>query len=416
MYLLIFLTKKVKFYLQILLNNMNFFHPLMHNNFSNSDTMAVKKLLNNKKLILTQSKKVREFESKWSKWLGVKYSVFVNSGSSANFLTINILKILKGPGEVIVPTLTWVSDISSVIQNNLKPVFVDINPKNLCMSEKEIIAKVNKKTIAVFLSHIQGFNGLSSNLINFLRKKNVMLIEDVCESHGAKFKNKKLGTYGRISNFSFYYAHHMSTIEGGMICTNDKKIYHLAKILRSHGMSRELGDKNIENKIAKKYKKLSPKFIFLYPAYNFRNNEINAVIGLNQLKSLDKNNKIRRKNLLIFLHNLDPKKYRVDFDLAGNCNYAFPLILRKPSFSDRKKLENELNIRKIEFRRGNAGGGNQLRQPYLKEHIKGINLKNFKEVDHVHFFGYYIGNYPSLVKSKILKVCKILNSIDYKIE
>jgi len=385
----------------------------MHNNFNKSDIRAVINLLRQKRTILTQSKKVKEFEKAWSKWLGVKYSVFVNSGSSANLLTINILKILKGKGEVIVPTLTWVSDISSVIQNNLKPVFVDINPKNLCMSEDDIISKINKKTIAVFLSHIQGFNGLSSRLINHLKKKKIMLLEDVCESHGAKFKNRKLGTFGKISNFSFYYAHHISTIEGGMICTNDKKIYHLAKILRSHGMSREIGDINLQNKIAKKYKKLSPKFIFLYPAYNFRNNEISATIGLNQLKFLDKNNEIRKRNLITFLQNLDETKYRVDFNLNGNCNYAFPLILKKANFLNRNKLERTLNTKKIEFRRGNAGGGNQLRQPYLKKYIKGINFKNFKEVDHIHFFGYYIGNYPSLRSAKIIKICRILNSIDF---
>ncbi len=385
----------------------------MHNNFNKSDTKAVIKLLKQKNIILTQSKKVKEFERAWSKWLGVKYSVFVNSGSSANLLTINILKILKKKGEVIVPTLTWVSDISSVIQNNLKPVFVDINPKNLCMSEDDIISKINKKTIAVFLSHIQGFNGLSSKLINLLKRKKIMLIEDVCESHGAKFKNKKLGTYGKISNFSFYYAHHMSTIEGGMVCTNDRKIYHLAKVLRSHGMSREIGDINIQNKIAKKYKKLSPKFIFLHPGYNFRNNEISATIGLNQLKSLNKNNEIRKKNLITFLKSLDEKKYRVDFNLIGSCNYAFPLILKKASFVNRKKLERRLIDKKIEFRRGNAGGGNQLRQPYLKKYVSKINFKEFKEVDHIHFFGYYIGNYPSLRSSKIIKICRILNSIDF---
>jgi len=166
-----------------------------------------------------------------------------------------------------------------------------------------------------------------------------MLIEDVCESHGAKFKKKKLGTFGKISNFSFYYAHHMSTIEGGMICTNDKEIFQLAKVLRSHGMAREIGDKKIEKKIVNKYKKLSPKFIFLYPAYNFRNNEIGATIGLNQLKSLDKNNKIRTRNFKVFLKYLDKNKYRTDFNLEGSCNYAFPLIMKKASFKNRNKLE-----------------------------------------------------------------------------
>ena len=392
---------------------MNTSHPLMHNNFSKKDINAVIKLLRKKNPILTQSKNVKIFEKKWSKWLGIKYSVFVNSGSSANLLTINILKILKGKGEVIVPTLTWISDISSVLQNNLKPVFVDINPNNLCMSESEVLKKINKKTIAVFLSHIQGFNGLTSKLIKILKKKNIMLIEDVCESHGAMFNKKKLGTYGKISNFSFYYAHHMSTIEGGMICTNDKKVYQLARMLRSHGMAREIGNHNDELKIIKKYKDLSPKFIFLHPAYNFRNNEIGAVIGLSQLKSLDKNNSIRKKNFNLFLKNLDSTKYKTNFELKGSCNYAFPLILNKGIFKNRNKLEKILLKHKIEFRRGNAGGGNQLRQPYIKKYLKNVNFKDFKRVDHVHFFGYYIGNYPSLKKNKILQICSILNSIKY---
>ena len=392
---------------------MPFSHKLMDNNFTKSDTNAIINLVKKKEKIFTQSKNVIKFEKTWSKWLGVKYSVFVNSGSSANLLSITILKILKGNGEVIVPSLTWVSDISSVLQNNLKPVFVDINPKNLCMSEKHVIKKINKKTIAVFLSHIQGFNGLSSSFIKHLKKKNIMLIEDVCESHGATYKKKKLGTFGKISNFSFYYAHHMSTIEGGMICTNDKSIYQLARILRSHGMARELGDINYEKKIVKKYPKLSPKFIFLHPAYNFRNNEIGAVIGLSQIKSLNKNNNIRKKNLNIFLKNIDKVKFRVDFNTKGSCNYAFPLILKKPIIKNRDKLEFILKKNNIEFRRGNAGGGNQLRQPYLKKIMKKINFKEFKEVDHIHFFGYYIGNYPSLNSKKILKICSILNSINF---
>ena len=392
---------------------MNFKHPLMSNNFTNSDISAAIKLLRNKRRILTQSKNVIDFEKKWSKWLGVKYSVFVNSGSSANLLTITALKILYGKGEVIVPTLTWVSDINSVIQNGLKPIFVDINPKNLCMSENDVIKKINKNTLAVFMTHAQGFNGLTKKLLSTLKKRNILLIEDVCESHGATFNKKKLGTFGKISNFSFYYAHHMSTIEGGMVCTNDKEIYQTIRMLRSHGMVREIGNKKIEKRIIKRYPNLSPKFIFFHPAYNFRNNEIGAVIGINQLKSLDKNNKIRSSNLNIFLKNLDKNKYRTDFDLKGNSNYAFPLVLKKANTKNRDRLELYLKKHKIEFRRGNAGGGNQLRQPYIKNYVKNINLKNFKEVDHIHFFGYYIGNYPSLKKTKIKKICNILNSIKY---
>ena len=390
---------------------MQFSHPLMHNNFTKADMNAAIKLFKQKNIILTQSKYVKEFEKKWSKWLGVKYSVFVNSGSSANLLTMTVLKILYGKGEIILPPLTWVSDINSVIQNNFKPVFVDINPKNLCMSEEEIVKKVNKNTLAVFMTHAQGFNGLTSKLISFLKKRKVLLIEDVSESHGATFNKKKLGTFGKISNFSFYYAHHMSTIEGGMICTNDKKIYEIVKILRSHGMLRESNNSVFEKKMIKTYPKLSPKFIFLYSGYNFRNNEVGGVIGLNQLNSLDKNNKKRKENFKFFLKLLDQSKYRTDFQLEGSCNYAFPVILKRKSLKSRNVFEKKLLENKIEFRRGNAGGGNQLRQPYLQKFVENVNLSNFKEVDHVHFFGYYIGNYPSLSKVKIKKICNILNCI-----
>ena len=156
-------------------------HPLMNNNFLKSDMSAVRKLIKDKNLVLTQSKKVLEFEKKWSRWLGVKYSVFVNSGSSANFISMLILKSLSTKkNEIIVPSLTWVSDINSVIMSGFKPVFVDIDPKNLCMSEKEIINKINKKTLADFITHDQGFNGLSSKIISILKKRNILLIEDVC--------------------------------------------------------------------------------------------------------------------------------------------------------------------------------------------------------------------------------------------
>lgn len=392
---------------------MNFNHSLMENNITRNDLKKVISFLKQDNIILTQSFKVKKFEEEWSKWLGCKYSVFVNSGSSANLLSISTLKILGYEGEIIVPPLTWVSDITAVLHCGFKPVFVDINPKTLCMNEDQIIKKINKKTVAVFITYVQGFNGLSKKLLSFLKKKNILLIEDVCESHGATFGKKKLGTYGLMSNFSFYYAHHMSTIEGGMISTNSKKISEILRSLRSHGMARELGNKILEKRIISKNKKLSPKFIFLYSGYNMRSNEISAVIGLNQLRNLDNNNKKRQKNLNLFLSLIDKDKYQVEFEVKGNSNYAFPVIFKKPSFDNRKRFENTLAKYNIEFRRGNAGGGNQLRQPYLKNIIKKTNFKNFPYVEHVHFFGYYIGNYPSLSLIKIKKICNILNSIDF---
>ena len=381
----------------------------MYDNISIQDRKIAAKYIRNSN-IFTQSKKVKEFEQKWSKWLGVKYSVFVNSGSSANYLTFLAIKIIYGTGEVIVPPLTWNSDINAVIQNNFKPKFVDINLNTLSMDPNKVIKNLNKNTKAVFLTHAQGFNGLTDELLKSLNKKKILLVEDVCESHGATFKNKKLGSFGKISNFSFYYAHHLSTIEGGMICTNDKKIYETIRILRGHGLLRESGNKKFENKVKKKYNKLSPNFIFLYPGFNMRNNEIQAVIGLNQLKRLDANNKLRAKNFKLFLSRLDKNKFFTDYLIEGNSNYAFPLILKTKSFRSRDRFEKYLTKNKIEFRRGNAGGGNQMRQPYLKKIIRLKNFNEFPNVEHVHHFGYYIGNFPTLSKKNIIKLVKIINN------
>ena len=146
----------------------------MHNNFTNLDLVKVKQLLSKRNIILTQSAQVEKFEKAWSKWLGVKYSTFVNSGSSANFITIKILNILNknsNKNEIIIPTLTWVSDVNSVIMNGYKPIFVDVNLSNLSMNVDQVLKKINKKTLAVFITHAQGFNGLNDRLLKELKKK-----------------------------------------------------------------------------------------------------------------------------------------------------------------------------------------------------------------------------------------------------
>ena len=150
----------------------------------------------------------------------------------------------------------------------------------------------------------------------------------------------------------------------------------------------------------------------MYPTLNFRNNEIGATIGINQLKSLDNNNKLRTRNFKLFLKLLDGNKYMKNFEVKGSSNYAFPIILKTHDLKKRDYFEIQLKKANIEFRRGNAGGGNQLRQPYIKNIVKNISLKNFKNVEHVHFFGYYIGNYPSLKSEKIKKLLNFLNNLN----
>jgi CDP-4-dehydro-6-deoxyglucose reductase, E1 len=385
--------------------------PLMVNNIPREDLDCVIDFLKTDP-ILTQSKNVLEFEKEWSDWLGVKYSVFLNSGSSANIISMAALKHIYGGGEIILPTLTWSSDISSVLFAGFKPVFVDINPRTLCMDEDQVISKLNENTKAVFLTYAQGFNGLSDKLLQVLKTKNIPLVEDVCESHGAEFNGKKLGSFGLISNFSFYYAHHMSTIEGGMVSTDDEKIYQICRMLRSHGMVREAKDEGLSQSYIKDNPELNPEFIFAFPAYNMRNTEIGAVLGRSQLKRLDANNEKRRKHFKYFIDNLDSDKYQTDFELEGSCNYAFNLVIKKPDFDFCERVMSRLKEAGVECRRGSAGGGNQLRQPYLKGIVEEGEYKNYPVVEHIHFFGFYIGNYPDLTEERIKSLCDLLNSIE----
>ena len=391
--------------------NKNLNWPLMKNNITRRDLDAVIEFLKQEDPMLTQSKQVRAFEQEWSEWLGVKYSVFVNSGSSANLLTMCAIKETYGPGEIIVPTLTWVSDIASVIESGHKPVFVDINPRTLGMDTDQVIEKLTSETKGVFITHILGYNGLDQRLLDEFEARNVPLIEDVCESHGATFKGRKLGTFGLMSNFSFYYAHHMSTIEGGMICTNDPGLYETLRMLRSHGMVRESTSPELKNSYYEKHPDLNPDFIFAFPSYNVRSTEINAIIGRSQLKRLDANNKIRTENLHLFLDNLDSNKYQTDFETEGSSNYAFTLILKEADPVLCEKVMQAMREAKVEFRRGTSGGGNQLRQPYLKKLIGEPDLSQYPNIDHVHFYGFYIGNYPDLEKEKILELCSLLNKL-----
>lgn len=384
--------------------------PLMRNNILREDLDAVIEHLRQDNPMLTHGANVRAFEEEWSRWLGVKHSVFINSGASANLLTMALLRIRHPEGgEVIVPPLTWVSDIASVLQNGFTPVFVDIDRHTLAMDSKKIIEAITPDTKAVFLSHIQGFNGLTDELLAALEARGIPLIEDVCESHGATHKGKKAGSFGWISNFSFYYAHHLSTIEGGMICTDDDEAYQQLRILRSHGMVRESTDPVVKQRYKDDSPDLNPDFIFAFPAYNVRNTEIGGILGRKQLPRLDANIRRRSENQSQFLGLIDSTRYRIDFHTEGSSNYAFNLVLREADEAFMQRLMATLREEGVEFRRGSAGGGNQLRQPYLRGIVPDGHFRNFPEVDHIHFFGMYIGNYPDLQADEIDALCRIIN-------
>ncbi len=386
----------------------NFYLPLMNDNIDKEDINSVINFLSGENIPkLTNGPKVIEFENAWGQWLGTKYNLFVNSGASANELTMLALAHILGEGEIIVPPLTWISDISSVLFAGHKLVFVDVNFQNLSFDIEKLKDAITSETKAIFLTHVLGINGLTDELIELCEEKNILLIEDVCESHGTTFQGSKVGNFGFASNFSFYFAHHMSTIEGGMISTNNWEFYQICRALRSHGMTREMTSAAMKESIIEANPDLNPDFIFLRPAHNFRSTEINAVIGLSQLPKLDAKNQERIDNFNYFISKLDSTKYYTEIDTEGNCNYAFIVILKEPSFFERSQLENKLKENGIEFRRGLSGGGNQMRQPFFKSTYK--DFCNFPNIEHIHNFSWYIGNYPGLQREKIDFLVSILN-------
>jgi CDP-6-deoxy-D-xylo-4-hexulose-3-dehydrase len=386
--------------------------PLMKNNILREDLDAVCDLLRQDDPVLTQGPQVRAFEEEWSAWLGVRHSILVNSGSSANLVTLAALKALYGGGgEVIVPAITWVSDIAAVLHCGFEPVFVDIDPRTLGMDPGQVLERLTPRTRALFLTHVLGYNALDRRLLDELARRGVPLLEDVCESHGATFEGRKLGTFGLASNFSSYYAHHLTTIEGGMVCTNDADFYEMARLLRGHGLVRELDSDSRKRDYADEFPDLNPDFIFAQPGYNLRSTEINAVIGRSQLKRLDANVCRRGENLRTFLAHLDPELYRTDFATEGSSNYAFTLILRRPDPELCRRVMSTLRAHGVEFRRGTAGGGNQVRQPYLRRIVGAEAWRQYPQADHVHFYGFYIGNYPSLERGDIVRLCELLNGL-----
>jgi CDP-6-deoxy-D-xylo-4-hexulose-3-dehydrase len=384
---------------------MNYDWPLMHDAITVRERLKVAKFALTAKRF-TKGKQCEAFENEWNGWLGSKYSLFVSSGSTANFLLLAAViekYDLRRGDKVLLPACTWVTNVAPIIQLGLEPVFCDINLENFSFDKEsaKYISEMYSDIKVIFITHLLGFPAETDYLKELF--PDAIMIDDVCESHGAVDENKnKIGANSIGATYSFYFGHHMTTIEGGMVSTNDPELYDIMKMKRSHGMARESLFFNV---YAAKSPNLSPQFLFVTDGYNFRNHEIPALIGRSQLSRLDKSISIRRDNYKLFRNyiNSNDNFYSIA-ENPGNSSFCFPIISKCKETKDR--LEQLLNEYKIEYRP--IVGGNLLKHPFLYKYSL-ISVNHVPHADILNDLGLYIGNSQFVSSKDIKKLGDIIN-------
>lgn len=357
---------------------------------------------------LSMGEQCEQFEKDFSKKQDRKHAIFVGSGSSANLVLIQSLMnldLLKKRDCVGVSALTWATNIMPIIQLGLVPLLIDCELETLNVSSKKLEPVIGSLK-AVFLTNVLGFSDDITKIAELCNKNNMLLFEDNCESLGSKTKGKLLGNYGIASTFSFFVGHHLSTIEGGMICTDDDSVADMLRMVRAHGWDRNL---SLENKarLRNQYRisDFNAKYTFYDLAYNARPTEINGFLGVKQLKYLDEIIDKRFENFKIFSeavkNNTSITNIEVDFmDIVSN--FAMPLIFKdREAFFYYKKLfeENNVEIRPII-------GGDMSKQPFFKKYVKGnIKLPNTSFISEN---GFYFGNNPEMTPENLEFIVKLL--------
>ncbi len=346
---------------------------------------------------LTQGGVVKEFERKFAKWQGSLYSVFVNTGSLANLMLISALKELynwKDGDGVIVPAVTWSTTVTPIMQLGLKPVFVDVNLNDLGFDYIALAEVMNDFTRlrCIFGVHLLGLVGDMNFYKDYsnIFQPNMLLIEDCCEALGTKFEDKRVGNFGIAGTFSFYWAHHLTTIEGGMICTDNYDLYKMLLLKRSHGMARELPDE-CRADIEKQYPDLDYWFTFLTDGFNARGNNLTAYAGLLQLEQLDGFLEIRKKNYGRFVSIC--KQYEgflIVPDAPVTSTFTLPFIFKDRALKE--KFRDLLVKEGVEIRP--LLGGNLLRHPAFSN--LGYDPEDFPNADLLHFNAFYVGNHQGI--------------------
>ena len=379
-------------------------YNLAYNTIGLNDYKVMERFLKKRKY-LNQSVYTKNFENKFSKFLGTRNSVFVNSGSSANLLMAQVLlegRFLKNK-TVVLPAVSWSTSVSPFIQLGYKVILCDCDKYNLglCTYDLEKICKKFNPGLVLIVNVLGHANNYKK--IEYLKKKyKFELIEDNCESLGSALGKKKLGTLGLASSHSFYYGHHISTIEGGMISTKDRKFYNLALAIRSHGWARDM-EKKFRLNLEKKFKidEFKSFFTFYYSGFNIRSTDFNACIGIEQIKKIHQIAKIRQKNFLRYKSNLKSFWFQKS-DLSILSSFGYATFVK-----NRLEVYKYLKSKKIQSRPlicGNIG-----QQPFIKKNIKRIfNLDNAKFVDK---YGIYLPNHTNLSLQDIDFISKKFSNI-----
>lgn len=358
---------------------------------------------------LTKGPKTIEFEDKWSKWIGSKYSVFVNSGSSANLLMLYALKVLGNlrNNHIVVPALAWATDMAPVMQLGFDPLIVDCNMSNLAVDVSQLESIFNfHKPAAMILVSVLGLSPNMDKIVQLCKKYGVILLEDNCESQGTEFEGTRLGNFGLMSSFSTYFGHTMSTIEGGMVCTNNKKVYDLLKMLRSHGWDRDL-DATTQAELRDKWDvdDFSALYTFYEPGFNLRSTDLQAVIGIKQLDKVDEMIDIRNENFYHFLDTIksyDKKKKvwkPVECKDSFTASFCYPMIFQSKSDKDKAVkalIENNVEARPLIC-------GSMGTQPFFVKKYGRHETLNAATVDEC---GIYVPNHPKMGKKEIEFICK----------
>lgn len=357
-----------------------------------------------------------KFEKNFAKYQGSKYCVFLNSGSSANLAIIqallNLKKIKKGD-LVGFSALTWSTNAMPLIQLGLESVPIDVELETLNVSSQKLLAVLKKYPIKMlFLTNLLGFCDDIDQIKKICQEKKIILIEDNCESLGSVYKGKKLGNFGLAGTFSFYVGHHMSTVEGGAVCTNDEKLATMLRIVRAHGWDRNLSLED-QKKIRNKYKVNSTfysRYTFYDLGFNLRPTEISGFLGNIQLKYLDKIIKKRRDNFIKMaapIYALKDKYYSIRFDhLDFVSNFAVPVICRSKKIRDElvEKCKDKIEIRPVV-------GGDMTKQPFFSKYKnKFSNILGNSKAKLIHEQGLYFGNNPELTNKEISLIINTFTS------